>query len=51
LFALNFDNFKGGLLATQHLIQLGHRHIAFITGDPAHPDARAERLRELPNGA
>ena len=44
LFALNFDNFTGGLLATQHLIKLGHRRIAFITGDPAHPDAN-ERLR------
>lgn len=44
LFALNFDNFNGGLLATQHLIKLGHRRIAFITGDPAHPDAN-ERLR------
>ena len=42
--ALNFDNFTGGLLATQHLITLGHRRIAFITGDPAHPDAN-DRLR------
>ena len=44
LFALNFDNFDGGRLATQHLIQLGHRRIAFVSGDPAHPDAN-ERLR------
>lgn len=44
LFALNFDNFMGGLLATQHLVKLGHQRIAFITGDPAHPDAN-ERLR------
>ena len=44
LFSLNFDNFTGGLLATQHLIELGHRRIAFITGDPAHPDAN-DRLR------
>ncbi len=44
LFALNFDNFLGGQLATQHLIELGHRKIAFITGDPKHPDA-TERLR------
>ena len=44
LFSLNFDNFEGGRLATRHLIDLGHRHIAFITGDPDHPDA-AERLR------
>ena len=26
-------------MATEHLIQLGHRRIAFIAGDPAHPDA------------
>lgn len=44
LFALNFDNFKGGLLATRHLIELGHQHIAFIAGDPEHPDAM-ERLQ------
>ena len=44
LFALNFDNFEGGRLATRHLIQLGHRRIAFITGDRGHPDA-TERLR------
>jgi LacI family transcriptional regulator len=44
LFTLNFDNFEGARLATQHLIQLGHRRIAFIAGDADHPDA-AERLR------
>ncbi len=44
LFSLHFDNFEGGRLATQHLIQLGHRRIAFITGDPAHVDS-TERLR------
>lgn len=44
LFSLHFDNFEGGRLATQHLIQLGHRRIAFITGDPAHADS-TERLR------
>ena len=44
LFSLNFDNFEGGRLATRHLIELGHRHIAFITGDPEHPDA-TERMR------
>ncbi len=44
LFALNFDNFAGGILATEHLISLGHRKIAFISGDAAHPDAN-ERLR------
>jgi LacI family transcriptional regulator len=44
LYALNFDNFEGGRLATHHLIQLGHRRIAFITGDPAHADS-SERQR------
>ncbi len=30
------DNFGGGLLATQHLLQLGHRRIAFLSWkDPA----------------
>ncbi len=44
LFSLNFDNFEGGRMATNHLIQLGHRRIAFITGDPAHVDS-TERMR------
>ena len=44
LYSLNFDNFEGGRLATQHLISMGHRDIAFITGDPDHSDA-VERQR------
>jgi len=44
LYALNFDDFEGGRQATQHLLALGHRRIAFITGDPGHPDAN-ERQR------
>jgi LacI family transcriptional regulator len=44
LFSLAFDNFEGGRLATHHLLALGHRRIAFISGDPKHPDA-VERLR------
>jgi LacI family transcriptional regulator len=44
LFALNFDNFEGGKLATQHLIALGHKRIAFIAGAPGHPDSE-ERMR------
>lgn len=44
LFSLNFKDFEGARLATQHLLELGHRHIAFIAGDPMHPDAD-ERLR------
>ena len=44
LFALNFDNLEGGRLAARHLIELGHRRIAFIAGDADHPDAN-DRLR------
>jgi len=44
LYALDFNNFEGARLATHHLLSLGHRKIAFISGDPIHPDA-AERLR------
>jgi LacI family transcriptional regulator len=44
LFAMNFDNFEGGRLATEHLLKLGHRHIAFIGGAPGHPDSE-ERHR------
>ena len=36
---LYFDNVEGARLATKHLIDLGHRQIAFISGDPRHPDA------------
>jgi len=43
LYALNFDNFEGGRLATAHLLGLGHRRIACIAGDPSHADAN-ERL-------
>lgn len=44
LYGLNFDNVEGGRLATQHLVECGHTRIAFITGDPEHPDA-LERQR------
>jgi LacI family transcriptional regulator len=39
LASLNFDNFEGGRLATEYLISLGHKRIAFITGDSRHQDA------------
>ena len=39
LLSLNFDNLQGGKLATEHLINLGHKRIAFINGKDAHPDA------------
>ena len=31
------DNIQGALLATNHLINLGHKNIAFICGDIEHP--------------
>ncbi len=43
LYSLDFDNFQGAQLATHHLLTLGHRQIAFIEGDPAHPDALERR--------
>ena len=43
LFSLNFDNLGGARMATEHLLALGHKRIACITGDAAHPDA-VERL-------
>lgn len=49
LKALDFDNRGGARLATQHLIGLGHRRIAFIGGDPRHPDA-VQRLAGYRDG-
>jgi LacI family transcriptional regulator len=43
LIALDFKHFEGARLATQHLIDLGHRDIGHLSGDIEHPDAR-ERL-------
>jgi LacI family transcriptional regulator len=44
LHSLNFDNFSGAKLATAYLIGKGHRRIAFILGDLAHPDV-VDRMR------
>lgn len=38
---ISLDNDMGGFLATQHLIDLGHRNIACITGPLFKADARA----------
>ncbi|VTR54629.1 Ribose operon repressor [Serratia fonticola] len=40
------DNFLGTQLATQHLLDLGHRHIAFIGGSVS-STSRAQRLGGL----
>ncbi len=37
------DNFTGAMLATRHLIELGHRRIGFLAG---RPDLESARLRE-----
>ncbi|MGM9488138.1 LacI family DNA-binding transcriptional regulator [Ideonella sp. YS5] len=41
LFSLDFDDEAGARMAAEHLLQLGHRRIVFIRGDPLHPDAQA----------
>jgi LacI family transcriptional regulator len=43
LFSLQIDDGHGAILAVRHLIEIGHRKIAFITGSENHPDA-IERL-------
>ena len=44
LYALDFDDVEGARVATRHLLELGHREIAFIAGDQRHPDGK-DRLR------
>ena len=44
LCALDFDNVEGARMATQHLLDLGHRRIGFISGDLRHADGK-QRLR------
>lgn len=36
---VRLDDFQGAYMATQHLIDLGHQHIAHITGILSHQDA------------
>ena len=42
------DNIKGGELATSHLIEYGHKKIAFIGGDIEHPSIK-DRLNGYKN--
>jgi len=48
VFSLSVDDEAGARLATEHLIDLGHRRIAFIAGPRDHPDAQA-RLKGYRN--
>lgn len=45
---IQIDNFQGGSIATQHLIDLGHKNIGFICGDINHPSI-ATRFRAFKN--
>ncbi len=47
--SLFFDNRAGALMATRHLIEMGHRRIAYIAGDTGHDDA-VERLEGYRDG-
>lgn len=39
LFSMQIEDRQGAVIAVQHLIDLGHRKIAFIAGSENHPDA------------
>ena len=41
---ISLDNEKGGFLATQHLLEQGHEHVAHVTGPLAMKDSR-DRLQ------
>ncbi|MEN6479291.1 MAG: LacI family DNA-binding transcriptional regulator [Anaerolineales bacterium] len=41
--SISVDNRHGGYLATQHLLGLGHRRIAYISGLPGHSDDSERR--------
>ncbi|NIV34604.1 MAG: substrate-binding domain-containing protein, partial [Anaerolineae bacterium] len=42
-FSIGVDNRHGGILATEHLLQLGHRRIAYV----AAPDDRSDSMERL----
>ncbi len=37
------DNYAGGLMATRHLLEQGHRRIVHVTGPSRYPDSRTRR--------
>lgn len=41
---LKVEHRTGALQAVRHLIELGHRHIAYVTGVPSQSDSRERRL-------
>lgn len=41
---VRIDDYQGASAMTRHLLEMGHRRVAFIKGDPKHTPA-AERLR------
>jgi len=41
LMSLRLDNYRGACDAVEHLVEQGHRRIAFITGPDDHEDAQA----------
>jgi len=43
MFSIGVDNRHGGVLATEHLLQLGHRRIAYV----ASPDDRSDNMERL----
>ncbi|HTB90063.1 MAG TPA: LacI family DNA-binding transcriptional regulator [Steroidobacteraceae bacterium] len=53
LFSLQIDDRHGAMLAVRHLIEIGHRKIAFISGSENHPDAieRFEGYKKALNDA
>ncbi|MGD9147340.1 MAG: LacI family DNA-binding transcriptional regulator, partial [Anaerolineae bacterium] len=37
-FSVSVDNYHGAFMATNHLLELGHRRIAYVTGPADHSD-------------
>jgi LacI family transcriptional regulator len=41
--SVRIDDYQGARTMTRHLLDLGHRRIGFVQGDPAHTPAQARR--------